>query len=301
MSSTANAVERRLERTGETLERAAGFTANAFYKASAKMMEGADRTFTRMASRDIRGSGDGLSPNGSPKARKTSPQLQWIPYSDKPVAITPATDARWQAGQVTPAVASNARVSSATTATPIKTIQHSKSDLDELQAAQQEEQALQWALAQSLMDMQVNLCQSLNNPDQSDGRTSREGEGGRKAQDPAVASVYARWREADNREIRAQKALAEAQQRISVGRSEMRQLRGQIADSRNSIASLNERLYDADCDLERVTVRINEIHRLFVAAKHSVEACLVSETSDAPLITAARREDAVATENLPDE
>jgi len=309
MSSTANAVERRLERTGETLERAAGFTANAFYKASAKMMEGAERTFTSIASRDSRGSDIGSSPSGSPKARKTSPQsIQWISSSSDFVHSTGSADARWQAGQVTPAVASNARAI------------HGKSDLDELQAAQQEEQALQWALAQSLMEMQVDLCQALSDPTRSenqcgeDARSSRE-RNAREAEafdsqccpercreDPAIAAVYARSRDAELREARAHRALTEAQQRISVGRSEMRQLRGQIADSRNSMSSLNERLYDADCDLQRVTVRIAELQRLFVSAKLSVEACLASDTPDAPQMTATSREGVVLLkENLPDE
>lgn len=300
MSSTANAVERRLERTGETLERAAGYTANAFYKASAKMMESAERTFTGYNTQNSRAIESGTSTSTSPKSRKNSlspQQIQWIPSSSEPVHTAASTEARWQAATVTPAVASNARV---VKATPIQGTP-GKAEAAELQAAQKEEQQLQWALAQSLMEMQAeSLSDTKRSADSSaeDARSSRERRGGRETESPAAD---ARLQEAENREARAQRALAEAQNRISAGRSEMRQLRSQIADSRNSMASLNERLYDADCDLQRVTTHIAELERLFVAAKHSIEACLASEVSDATQISLNRGEEGAFNEHPPDE
>merc|ERR1719478_1869911 len=60
-------VERRLERTGETLERAAGWGASAFYKASAKMMENAERTLTSLRN------DPGTSPAASPTSATSAP------------------------------------------------------------------------------------------------------------------------------------------------------------------------------------------------------------------------------------
>jgi len=146
----------------------------------------------------------------------------------------------------------------------------------------EEEQALHWAIEASLAE-----AQSQRAPEDSCCAAAAASTPAKTSTQPPMPAFLAgaanvqapsetahchstpeeRARAAEQRACTAEQALVEIHHRAAACRSETRQLRGELSDSRFSINRLTERLCEVDTDLASATVRLEQLQADFIAAK----------------------------------